>query len=135
MLQKILLVLFVFARFRIEQVTAQDNVKLQTVLLDSTLTKNANAIVGLQNIIIEINSVTSVVVKTKRTNTVLCKYGNIYFNSYEGYSSSRKIRKLEMVMCNAFGKEIKSKKEKFEDEIENSSIAFIQRWKPISVFC
>ncbi|TSE09955.1 DUF3857 domain-containing protein [Aquimarina algiphila] len=168
MLQKILLVSVVLTLFGIEQVTAQNNVKLQTILLDSTLTKNANAIVRSEDVTIEINSITSVVIKTKRTVTVLNKYGNGYADSYEGYSPSRKIRKLEAVIYNALGKEIKKYKKKdfqdrsavsggslmedtrikyfeytpisypytltFESEIESSSSAFIQRWKPILAY-
>ncbi|WP_024770680.1 DUF3857 domain-containing protein [Aquimarina macrocephali] len=126
MLQKILLVSVVLTLSCIEQISAQDNVKLQTVLLDSTLTKNANAIVRSEEVTIEIKSVNSVVVKTKRIVTVLNKYGDGYADSYEGYSPSTKIRKLEAIVYDSFGKEIKKyKKKDFKDRSVSDGISLM----------
>lgn len=132
MLEKILLVSVVFTLFCIVQTTAQDDVRLQAILLDSTLTKNANAIVRSEEVVIEIKSINSVIVKTKRIVTVLNKHGNGYADSYEGYSPSVKIKKLEAIIYNSFGKEIKKyKKSDFKDRsaYDNSSIARDDRIK------
>ncbi len=132
MLQKILLVSVVFTLFCIVQTTAQDDLRLQAILLDSTLTKNANAIVRSEEIVIEIKSINTVVVKTKRIVTVLNKHGNGYADSYERYSPSVKIKKLEAIAYNSFGKEIKKyKKSDFKDRsaYDNSSLARDDRIK------
>ncbi len=98
------------------KVTAQDKPDLQTSRIDSTLTQNANAVVRFEEIIIEINSVNSVTTKTKRIVTVLNKEGRGYADSYEAYSPSIKIKKLEAIVYDASGKEIKKyKKKDFSD--------------------
>ncbi len=99
------------------KVSAQDdNINLQTSLIDSTLTKDANAVLRSEEIIIEINSISSVTVKTKRIVTVLNKYGKGYADSYERYSPSIKIKKLEAIVYDASGKEIKKyRKKDFRD--------------------
>ncbi|MEW7290902.1 DUF3857 domain-containing protein [Aquimarina sp. 2304DJ70-9] len=96
--------------------TAQDKLDLQTSLIDSTLIKNANAVVRSEEVIIEINSVNSVTTRTKRIVTVLNKEGRGYANWYESYSPSIKIKKLEAIVYDASGKEIKKyKKNDFYD--------------------
>ncbi len=99
------------------KVSAQDdNINLQTSLIDSTLTKDANAVVRSEEIIIEINSISSVTVKTKRIVTVLNKYGRGFANSSEWYDPSTKIKKLEAIVYDASGKEIKKyRKKDFRD--------------------
>ncbi len=126
MFQKILLVSVVLTLFCIEETSAQNDLRLQAVLLDSTLTKNANAIVRSEEVTIEIKSINAVVVKTKRIVTVLNKYGDGYANSYEGYSPSTKIKKLEAIVYNSFGKEIKKyKKKDFKDRSVSDGISLM----------
>ncbi len=94
------------------RISAQDDLSLQAVILDSVLTENANAIVRSEAVEIQINSVNSVTVKNKRVVTVLNKYGNGYADSREYYDPSTKIKKLEAIVYNSFGKEIKKYKKK-----------------------
>ncbi|MDY8136499.1 DUF3857 domain-containing protein [Aquimarina sp. 2201CG5-10] len=116
MQKKILLILVAVMLFGFMKTFAQNDLSTQAIVLDSLLTKDANAIVRSEEIIIEINSVTSVTVKTKRTVTVLNKYGNGYADSYESYSPSLKIKRLEATVYDALGKEIKKyKKKDFQD--------------------
>lgn len=111
-----LLVLVVFVLCNSMQIAAQDNLKLQSVILDSVLTKNANAIVRSEEVIIEINSTHSVTVKTKRIVTVLNKLGNKHADSYEPYDSGTKIKSAQAVVYDISGKEIKKyKKKDFSD--------------------
>ena len=86
---------------------AQDTSKLQAIVLDSTLTKNANAIVRSEEVEIKINSIRSVTVKTKRIVTVLNKLGRKHADSYEPYDPTTKIKNIKAVVYDAFGKEIK----------------------------
>lgn len=112
-----LLVLVVFVLCNSMQIAAQDNLKLQSVILDSVLTKNANAIVRSEEVIIEINSTRSVTVKTKRIVTVLNKLGKRYADCCESYDPTREIKKLEAVVYNSVGKEIKKyRKNDFQDK-------------------
>ncbi len=98
------------------KVSAQDHTNLQSIFIDSTLTKDANAVVRSEEIVIEINSINSMTIKTKRIVTVLNKYGRGHADSYERYSPSTKIKKLEAIIYNASGKEIKKyKKKDFSD--------------------
>ncbi|WP_108808333.1 DUF3857 domain-containing protein [Aquimarina spinulae] len=132
MLQKILLVSVVLTLFYVEQNSAQDDLRLQAILLDSTLTKNANAIVRSEEVTIEIKSINSVVVKTKRIVTVLNKYGDGYADCCEYYDPNRKIKKLEAIVYDSFGKEVKKyKKKDFKDRSvsDNSSLVRDDRIK------
>lgn len=94
------------------RISGQDNMSLQAILLDSTMTKTANAIVRSEDVLIEINSVNSVVVKTKRIVTVLNKYGDQHADSYEPYDPSTKIKKLVATVYNSLGEEVKKYKRK-----------------------
>lgn len=116
------------------KITAQDNFSLQSILIDSVLTKNANAVVRSEEVVIEINSISSVTVKTKRAVTVLNKYGERYANSQEFYDPKTKIKKLEITVFDVFGKEIKKyKKKDFNDRsyVDGFSMARDDRYKYI----
>lgn len=96
---------------------AQEGVKYATRLLDTTLTKEANAVVRSEKIDVEINSISSVTVRTKRVVTVLNKYGKNYADWYEYYSPSRKIKSLEVIIYDALGTEVKKyRKKDFQDQ-------------------
>ncbi len=98
------------------KVSAQENNETLIFLLDSTLTKDANAIVRSEEVVVEINSINSVTVKNKRIVTVLNKYGKGYADSYEGYDPAIKIKNLQVKVYDANGKEIKKyKKKDFSD--------------------
>ncbi|WP_062056168.1 transglutaminase-like domain-containing protein [Aquimarina longa] len=126
MLQKILRISIVFMLFGALQIKAQDAMQLQAMILDSTLTKNANAIVRSEDVTIVINSKKSITVKTKRVVTVLNKLGNGYANCCEGYDPDTKIKKAEATIYNALGKEIKKyKKKDFNDRSMYDGVSLI----------
>ncbi len=109
-----LLVVFILLAF--SKVSSQETINLQVANIDSTLTRGANAVVRSEEIVIEINSINSMTIKTKRIVTVLNKFGDGYADSYEYYSPSTKIKKLEAIIYDATGKEIKKyKKKDFKD--------------------
>ncbi|MFD2564260.1 DUF3857 domain-containing protein [Aquimarina rubra] len=112
MIKKIQLLLVVGFLCVLARTQAQGDLSLQAILIDSTLTENANAIVRSEDIVIEINSINSVTVKTKRIVTVLNKYGNRHADSYEPYDPDTKIKKVRAIVYNALGQEIKKFKRK-----------------------
>lgn len=73
---KIQLVLVITLLSSVVTTNAQKNNTFQSVVLDSTLTDQANAIVRSEEVIINIKSINTIIVKTKRVVTVLNKYGN-----------------------------------------------------------
>ncbi|WP_299431729.1 DUF3857 domain-containing protein [uncultured Aquimarina sp.] len=112
-IQLVLVAVFVCVSAKVK---AQDDLSLQAILIDSVLTENANAIVRSENVVISINSVNSVVVKTKRVVTVLNKYGDRHADSYEPYDPETKIKKVQAIVYNSLGKEIKKyRKKDFSD--------------------
>ncbi len=112
-LQLIIILLFLSSSIRI---TAQNDLGLQAIILDSVLTKDANAIVRSEDVVVHINATNSITVSKKRVITVLNKYGNRYTDSYEWYDPSKKIKNIQATVYNALGKEIKKyKKKDFKD--------------------
>ncbi|GAA3513131.1 hypothetical protein GCM10022393_28670 [Aquimarina addita] len=129
--QLILVAVFLCAYMKI---SAQDNFNFQAILLDSVLTKNADAIVRSEAVEIVINSMSSVSVRTRRAVTVLNKSGEQYADKLERYDPLIKINKLQVTIYDAVGKEIKKyKKKDFEDRsvYDGSSLAGDDRYKYI----
>ena len=116
MIKKIQLIFITSVLCISTKINAQDDFSLQALLIDSVLTKNANAIVRSEDVLIQINAINSVVIKTKRVVTVLNKYGDRHADSFEHYDPMTKIKKAEAVIYNALGQEIKKfKKKDFKD--------------------
>ncbi|WP_281989420.1 DUF3857 domain-containing protein [Aquimarina aggregata] len=102
--------------FTYTDIYAQDEINLQVSQIDTSLTKDANAVVRSEEVVIEINSISSVTVKTKRIVTVFNKYGKGYADSYEAYDPTTKIKKLQAIVYDSSGEEIKKyKKKDFND--------------------
>ena len=116
MIKKIQLIFITSVLCISTKINAQDDFSLQALLIDSVLTKNANAIVRSEDVLIQINAINSVVIKTKRVVTVLNKYGDRHADSFERYDPMTKIKKAEAVIYNPLGQEIKKfKKKDFKD--------------------
>ncbi|GAA4274126.1 DUF3857 domain-containing protein [Aquimarina gracilis] len=108
------------------KIISQEEINLETSVIDSTLLKEANAVVRSEEIVVEINSVSSMTIKTKRIVTVLNKFGDGYADSYEHYDPSTKIKKLEAIVFDATGKEIKKyKKKDFHDRSAYDGISLM----------
>ncbi len=94
---------------------SQENAHL-SLSLDPALKKNANAVIRLNDIEITIEAQDKMNTKVKRIITVLNKQGNSKVNAYLHYDNTVKIKTLEALVYNAFGKEIKKiKKNSFND--------------------
>ena len=84
--------------------------------IDPVLTENANAVVRLNEMTVELASSREMNVIHKRVVTVLNKNGNKHVNASVGYDNSLKIKHIEAYIYNAFGKQIEKLKEKdFKD--------------------
>ena len=85
------------------------------------LKKNADAVVRLDQMVVNILAQDNMLLQYKRVVTVLNKHGNKHLHAYAGYSNSRKVKVVKAVIYNAFGKEIKKVKEK--DFIDVSAVS------------
>ena len=86
-------------------------------LFPENLRENANSIVINQSIDIEINSRKSFTIKKHKVVRVLNELGLKNVDAIEYYDSSTKIKMIDATMYNAFGKVIKSFKQKdFKDQ-------------------
>ena len=105
---------------------AQESIVYRVSEIDSTLIKNANAVVRLENVSVQINSINSVTVTTKRAVTVLNKYGDKYADYYESYDPETKIKKAHAVVYDANGNQIKEyKKKDFHDRSATDGFSLI----------
>ncbi len=120
-MQKILLpILVAITMLNFVKVSAQEEIDLNSALIDSSLVKNANAVVLSEEVTVEIKSVNSITTKVKKIITVLNKYGDRYADSYEIFDQSRRIKKISAIFYDHEGKQIK--KFKKSDFIDRSMI-------------
>ncbi len=95
--------------------SAQEGV-YQSLLLDKTLTENADAIVRLDQMEVNIVSQDQMTYSAKKVVTVLNKSGRKYARTVVGYDKETKIKKLEAFVYDKLGKEVEHiKKKDFED--------------------
>ena len=84
--------------------------------LDASLKDNANAVVRLNDITINVEAPDKMITSVKRIVTVLNKQGDDDVNSFVHYDNNIKIKSLEAVIFNALGKQLKKfKKNDFND--------------------
>ena len=105
---------------------AQNSTSFSVDNIDPALKKNANAVVRLESVNVQINAVNSVTVTTKRAVTVLNKYGNKRADFYEPYNPETKIKKVHATVYNANGTQIKEyKKKDFHDRSATDGFSLI----------
>lgn len=92
-----------------------------SLLIPENLTKNADAVVRLDQMVVDILAQDNMLLKSKRVVTVLNKKGNRHLHAFAGYSNSRKLKYVKAIIYDAFGNEIKKIKEK--DFIDVSSVS------------
>ncbi len=94
---------------------AQDST--YTILsLDKALTENANAVVRLDDMVVELFSKREMSIKLTRVVTVLNKLGNKHTHTSIGYNNSIKVKHVQAVIYDAFGNEMdKIKRKDFRD--------------------
>ena len=95
--------------------TAQE-LNYNALLLRKELTENANAVVRLDQVEIELLSQQKMTVKTKQVITVLNRLGDRHARTGMGYDSDKKIKDIQVRVYDAMGNEIeKIKKKDFKD--------------------
>ncbi|WP_299434541.1 DUF3857 domain-containing protein [uncultured Maribacter sp.] len=93
----------------------------QSHLIDDNLKKNADAVVRLDEMVVDVSAQDYMVLKSKRVVTVLNKKGRKHVHAYGGYSNSRKLKFIKAVIYDAFGNELKKIREK--DFIDVSAVS------------
>jgi hypothetical protein len=88
--------------------------------IPDSLKQNANAVVRSNEVFIDISSQNQMVVKTKVVTTVLNELGLNNLNLSENYDKNTKITKIEAIVYDAFGKELKTFKRK---DFRDTSVA------------
>ncbi len=84
--------------------------------LDKTLIDNANAVVRLNEMTVELTKINEMNIKLRRVVTVLNNLGNTHAHTSIGYNKSVKVKQIQSVVYDAFGKEIdKIKRKEFKD--------------------
>ncbi|MEM6684580.1 MAG: DUF3857 domain-containing protein [Bacteroidota bacterium] len=90
---------------------AQDNLT-SFLTLPQELIKNANAVVRLDETIIDIKSITDMEVSQKRIVTVLNENGMSKIDAMAFYDNNRRVKNIEAKIYDKFGKQIKRIKQK-----------------------
>lgn len=88
--------------------------------IPAALTENANAVIREKVLTIEISSIKSMTISTKRVVTVLNEKGLEDLNAAEYYSNSSKIKSMEATILNKDGQEIKKIKRR---DFKESSVS------------
>lgn len=118
---------------------AQD-LKYQSLLLKSSLSDGANAIVRLDEMKIELTSYDKMYYEVNQVVTVLNSQGNRFGMNRVGYDKEKKIKDLDVYVYDNLGNEIEHiKKKDFEDISVNDGISLytddrmlVHRYTPIS---
>lgn len=100
--------IFLFISF----VVSAQKLEYASLTIPDSLKQNANVVVRLNEVLVNIPSQKEMVVKTKTVTTVLNELGLNYLDLSENHDKNRKITKIEAVVYDAFGKELKSFKRK-----------------------
>lgn len=108
-------------------VSRSQNVDYQSLEIDKSLVENANAVIQLDKTEIELHSSDQMTVTNRSVVTVFRKAGNKAIKNYVAYDPVTKLTDLEVIVYNAFGKQIqKIKKKDFKDVSAVSSISLYE---------
>ena len=92
------------------------DLQYQGLLLDKSLTKNANAVVRLDEMTVALTSMKEMNIRLKRVVTILNKHGNRHAHTQVGYNNSIKVKHLQATIYDFLGNEIeKIKRKDFKD--------------------
>ena len=115
---KRLVILTLFLSFLITQ--SQEDISLDVSSISDELLSNSNAVIRLEEQFIEVNSQDDMVMSYRRIVTVLNEKGDVYVGAIAGYNNYTKIKKIEAVIYDKKGNEIKKIKKK--DFIDHSAV-------------
>ena len=113
------LIIFLYAYFGISQ-----NNPYQSLILDKQLTDNANAIVRLDDMKVELHSSRDMTINSKLILTVLNKMGNDHVRNSIGYDKDKRIRNLEIIVYDVSGNPIEHIKKKMRIYLGFQKIEF-----------
>lgn len=95
--------------------TGQDTA-YQSILIDKSLADNANTVVRLNEMTVDLVSKKEMVIKLNRVVTVLNKLGSKHAQTSVGYNKSVKVKNIEAIIYNTLGEELdKIRKKDFKD--------------------
>ncbi|MUH35974.1 DUF3857 domain-containing protein [Zobellia amurskyensis] len=108
--------LFLFPLLLVSFFSTAQELNYNALLLKKELTENANAVVRLDEVEIEVLSQQKMTVKTTQAVTVLNRLGDRRARTGLGYDSDKKIKSIQIHVYDAMGNEIeKIKKKDFKD--------------------
>ncbi len=108
---------FLIFSFLFLQVYSQEGPLYQSLIISDELKENANAVIRLNEIYITIESYDKMIYSNKRVVTVLNERGSSKVGAYVGYDNNTTVKKLQALVYDVNGKEIKKfKKRDFLDE-------------------
>lgn len=110
---------------------SQENI-YKAATIDPSLLQNANAVVRLDRLVVEVKDVDDMYIESERVVTILNKKGNGAMNSYLFYDEDIHIKDMEIRIYDAGGNEIEKIKEKdFKDRsaVANGTLYSDSRFK------
>lgn len=98
-------------------------IDLMTLSIPDALKENSNSIVRDQEILVEIKSISNMIIKTRKVTTVLNEKGLRNIDASQYYDKTTSIIDIEAIVYNSFGKELKKLKWKdfFDQSIAGSA--------------
>lgn len=103
-------------------VFSQD-ISLSTLLIDKSLTENANAVIRNHEIVVDLDDFDDMIIKEKRIITVFNKNGLPHLDAYVSYDPDLRVKSISAKVYNKLGEEIDSYKKKDFDDYSNSGIS------------
>lgn len=98
-------------------VKSQSDSDFKASTIPVKLKAKANAVVRFDKQVIQVNAYDNMVITTTRIVTIFNEYGNRHQNAFEAYDSNTKIKKMEALIYDKSGNEIKKiKKKDFTDQ-------------------
>ena len=108
----ILIIFFVYGNLLFSQI----QLKYQSLLLKDDLKNNANAIVRLDSMTVQLVSQRKMIINSTRIVTVLNKFGEKYVHARVGYDNAITVKSIAATVYDNLGKEIKKvRKKDFKD--------------------
>jgi len=103
-------------------VFSQD-ISLSTLLIDKSLTENANAVIRNHEIVVDLDDFDDMIIKEKRIITIFNKNGLPHLDAYVSYDPDLRVKSIAAKVYNKLGEEIDSYKKKDFDDYSNSGIS------------
>ncbi|MEE4000750.1 DUF3857 domain-containing protein [Tenacibaculum sp. FZY0031] len=95
---------------------SQEKQQLSSLFIPKELKENANAIIRLNKIVVNVETVDQLKVKQQRIVTVFNKLGKKHINAYKHYNNDTKITHLSAIIYDALGNKVKKySKNDFQD--------------------